>query len=134
MMDKAIMNGVLKISYDNVKDVFSGARGKILNYYAAKEDAIFAKADTYAFNGEYDKAIACLMLIPEELFDLHKKALDKAKEIYDNILLKNKLDFCKSPLIVFVILCLIAVLFVVMTFVQPKIPLFQDMTTGNYCI
>ena len=82
-MDKAIMNGVLKISYDNVKDVFSDARGKILNYYAAKEDAIFAKADTYAFNGEYDKAIACLMLIPEELFDLHKKALDKAKEIYD---------------------------------------------------
>lgn len=52
----------------------------------------------------------------------------------ENILLKNKLDFCKSPLIVFVILCLIAVLFVVMTFVQPKIPLFQDMTTGNYCI
>lgn len=52
----------------------------------------------------------------------------------ENILLKNKMNFCKSPLIAFVILCLIAVLFVVMTFVQPKIPLFQDITTGNYGI
>ena len=82
-MDKAVMNGVLKISYNNVKDVFSEARGKILEYYAAKEEVIFAKADTYTFNGEYDKAIACLMLVPEELFELHKKALGKATEIYD---------------------------------------------------
>ena len=52
----------------------------------------------------------------------------------ENLLLKNKLNFCKSSLIAFVILCLISVLFVVMTFVHPKIPLFQDMTTGNYGI
>lgn len=52
----------------------------------------------------------------------------------ENLLLKNKLNFCKSPFIAFVILCLVAVLFVVTTFVQPKIPLFQDMTTGNYGI
>lgn len=52
----------------------------------------------------------------------------------ENLLLKNKLNFCSSPLIAFVILCIIAVLFVVMTFVQPQIPLFQDMTTGNYGI
>lgn len=82
-MDKAIMNGVLKISYATVKETFDEARRKILDYYASKEDVIFAKADTYAFNKEYDKAIACLMLIPEELFDLHKKALAKATEVYD---------------------------------------------------
>lgn len=82
-MDKAIMNGVLKISYSNVKETFDEARRKILDYYAAKEEVIFAKADTYTFNKEYDKAIACLMLIPEELFDLHKKALAKATEVYD---------------------------------------------------
>ena len=51
-----------------------------------------------------------------------------------NLLLKNKIVFCKSPVTPFVILCLIAVVFVVMTFVQPKIPLFQDITTGNYGI
>lgn len=82
-VDKAIMNGVLKISYSNVKETFDEAREKILDYYTSKEEVIFAKADTYTFNKEYDKAIACLMLIPEELFDLHKKALGKATEVYD---------------------------------------------------
>lgn len=48
-----------------------------------------------------------------------------------NLLLKNKINFCKSSFIAFVILCLVAVLFIVMTFVQPRIPLFQDMTTRN---
>lgn len=52
----------------------------------------------------------------------------------ENLFLKNKFNLCKSPFIAFTILCLILVLFVVMTFVQPKIPLFQDMTTGNYGI
>lgn len=50
----------------------------------------------------------------------------------ENLLLKNRINLCKSSLIAFVVLCLIAVLFIVMTFVQPPIPLFQDMTTGNY--
>ncbi len=52
----------------------------------------------------------------------------------ENLLMRNKLGFCKSSCVAFVILCFIAVLFVVMTFIQPKIPLFQDMTTGNYGI
>ena len=52
----------------------------------------------------------------------------------ENLLLKNKFDFCKSPFIAFMALFLIGVLFIVMTFVQPKIPLFQDPTTGNYGI
>lgn len=52
----------------------------------------------------------------------------------ENLLLKNETNFCKSSFVAFIILCLIAVLFIVMTFVQPKIPLFQDITTGNYGI
>lgn len=81
--NKAVMNGVLKVGYGHVKEMFDKARVKILDYYAAKEDMIFAKAESFAFNHQYDEAIACLMLVPEELFDLHKKALAKATEIYD---------------------------------------------------
>lgn len=81
--NKAILNGILKIGYPNVKEMFDEARAKILDYYAAKEEIIFAKADSYAFNQQYDEAISCLMLIPEELFDLHSKAMNKVVEIYD---------------------------------------------------
>lgn len=52
----------------------------------------------------------------------------------ENLLLKNEIKLCKSYLISFVVLCILAVLFIVMTFVQPQIPLFKDMTTGNYGI
>lgn len=81
--NKAILSGVLKIGYSNLKEMFDEARTKILDYYAAKEETIFAKADSYAFNQQYDEAISCLMLIPEELFELHSKAMDKVVEIYD---------------------------------------------------
>lgn len=81
--NKAILSGVLKIGYSNLKEMFDEARTKILDYYAAKEEAIFAKADSYAFNQQYDEAISCLMLIPEELFELHSKAMNKVVEIYD---------------------------------------------------
>lgn len=47
------------------------------------------------------------------------------------LLLKNKINFCKSPSVPFTVLCLIAVIFIVMTFVHPKIPLFEDMTAGD---
>ena len=81
--NKAILSGILKIGYPNVKNMFDEARSKILEYYVAKGKTIFAQADSYAFNQQYDEAIACLMLIPEELFDLHSKAMNKAIEIYD---------------------------------------------------
>ena len=50
------------------------------------------------------------------------------------LLMKNEIDLCKSPNVPFAALCLTAVLFVVLTFVQPKIPLFRDMMTGQYGI
>ncbi len=52
----------------------------------------------------------------------------------ENLLLKSQMNFCKSSSLAFWVLCLVAALFVVRTFVQPKIPLFQDPTTGNYGI
>lgn len=42
------------------------------------------------------------------------------------LLLKNRIALFQSDIIAFVILCFIAVVFVVMTFVPLKIPLFQD--------
>ena len=80
--EKAILNGVLKINYSNIEETFSVAREKILNFYEEKESVIFSRADLYVVNKEYENAIACLMLIPEELTDLYKKALAKAEEIY----------------------------------------------------
>ncbi len=52
----------------------------------------------------------------------------------ENLFFKNGAGCCKSPQIAFAGLCLIAVLFIVLTFVQPEIPLFQDPTTGEYGI
>lgn len=52
----------------------------------------------------------------------------------ETVLLNNKTVFCKSELIAFSALCLLAILFVVLTFVQPEIPLFKDPVTGDYGI
>lgn len=45
------------------------------------------------------------------------------------ISLKRKISFCKSPLTAFAVLCLIALTFIILTFIQPEIPLFQDPST-----
>lgn len=52
----------------------------------------------------------------------------------ENLLFKNKLNFCKAPFMAFIVLCLIGAIFVVMTFTQPEIPLFQDPVKGDYGI
>ena len=52
----------------------------------------------------------------------------------ETLLMKSDINFCKSSTMAFKILCIIAVLFIVLTFVQPKIRLFQDMSTGKYGI
>ena len=41
---------------------------------------------------------------------------------------------CRCSRLCFLVLCLIGILFVVFTFVTPKIPLFQDPLTGEYGI
>ncbi len=52
----------------------------------------------------------------------------------ENLIMKNNIGLYKSSAVSFALLCVIAVLFAVMTFIQPEIPLFQDMTTGKYGI
>ena len=49
-------------------------------------------------------------------------------------LLKNNRLRCRCSRLCFLVLCLIGILFVVFTFVTPKIPLFQDPLTGEYGI
>lgn len=50
----------------------------------------------------------------------------------ENVLLINGIGACGRPFVPFVILCVIAAVFVIFTFVQPQIPLFRDPTTGGY--
>ena len=49
-------------------------------------------------------------------------------------LLKSESYRCKSPLVAFIVLCIIAAAFIVLTFVQPEIPLFKDPITNTYGI
>ncbi|MBQ4603950.1 MAG: hypothetical protein IJB16_05030 [Clostridia bacterium] len=51
----------------------------------------------------------------------------------ENVLYKNR-TVCSSQNVAFLILCTIALLFIILTFVQPRIPLFQDPATGGYGI
>ena len=46
---------------------------------------------------------------------------------------RNQLQ-CRYPLLAFVAICMFGVLFVVLTFAPPQIPLFQDPLTGTYGI
>lgn len=50
------------------------------------------------------------------------------------LLLKRKKPACKFQISALIILCLIGLSFMTYTFDQPKIPLFQDPTTGIYGI
>lgn len=81
--DLAIKNGILNIRYENVSSVFTEAKSKILSFYQSHQNLIFTRANTCAANGDYDGAIACLMMIPEDLTDLHEQALLKAQDIYE---------------------------------------------------
>lgn len=47
-------------------------------------------------------------------------------------LFRGKRKSCKRPWLTFAVICLIGVLFVLFTFVTPKLPLFEDPLTGTY--
>lgn len=80
--ESAIKAGLQNISYGNMKPLFDESRKRILEYYASMQDKIFANADMLAQNKEFDAAIACLLTIPEELFEPYQKAYAKACAIY----------------------------------------------------
>ena len=50
----------------------------------------------------------------------------------ETVLFKKMNIFCKSQTTAFAVLCIIGLMFIVFTFVQPKIPLFTDPVTGTY--
>lgn len=54
--------------------------------------------------------------------------------ILETWLFKKNTLHCKSPWLAFALICLIGVLFVVFTFVTPRIPMFQDPLKGTYGI
>ena len=78
----AVKNGIQKISYGNMRTFFDDAKSQILGYYEAMQDKIFSNAEMLVQNREFDAAIACLLSIPEELFEPYQKAYSKACEIY----------------------------------------------------
>lgn len=52
--------------------------------------------------------------------------------ILETVLFKKDSLRCKNPWVPFAVVCLIGMLFVLFTFVPPKIPLFQNPLTGLY--
>ncbi len=54
--------------------------------------------------------------------------------IYETRQFNNKKTVCKNPKIAIGILCVIAVLFVVFTFITPEIGIFKDPLTGTHGI
>ena len=54
--------------------------------------------------------------------------------IYETRQFNNKTTVCRSQKIPFVILCVLAILFVVFTFVTPEIGVFKDPLTSTYGI
>ena len=54
--------------------------------------------------------------------------------LFERWAFKNVRMQCKHPRLAFAMICLIGVLFVVLTFIPPQIPLFQDPLMGTYGI
>lgn len=54
--------------------------------------------------------------------------------IYETILLKNENMRCKSPRAAFIVLCVIALFYVIFTFNTPELNIFKDPLTNTYGI
>ena len=64
------------------KTMFDNARGKIETYYIDNCKRLIAEAKTMASTGDYDRAIASLMSIPDICYDCHEQALAEVTKIY----------------------------------------------------
>ena len=64
------------------KTMFDNARGKIETYYIDNCKRLIAEAKTMASTGDYDRAIASLMSIPDICSDCHEQALAEVTKIY----------------------------------------------------
>lgn len=52
--------------------------------------------------------------------------------IIETRLMKSDKNFCKPPKVAIIVLCIVAVVFVIFTFAPPEIPLFEDPITKTY--
>lgn len=97
--------GKLKPTNEEIKKMLSDAAGKIETYYSANCRTIISKADTDAAQGNYDKAIASLIEIPDICSECFSYAQNKAVEIYQrkidteaiSLLSKAKAEWVAAP-------------------------------------
>ena len=85
--EKALKNAINNIQLNDVRTLFETGKEKIYSFYRSRKDIIFGQADRCVLDGNYDEAITCLMVIPEEITDLYSLALQRASEILE---LKNQ--------------------------------------------
>ena len=81
----------------------------------------------YTYNGVIGKSPDCINIA---IFFVSAAMV----YIYETRKFNNDLPTCKDPKIRFLLLCLIAVTFVVFTFKTPEIAIFKDPLTGSYGI
>lgn len=81
--ETAIKNAILNISLERMSVMFDKAKENILSYFEKQKDVIFTNAEICANNGDFEQAITYLMMIPDDLTDIHLLALEKAQDIYD---------------------------------------------------
>ena len=72
----------IKSGNPRFKDMFDEARGKIEDYYSDNCKKLIAEAQTMTSTGDYDRAIASLMSIPDICSDCHQQALSEVTKIY----------------------------------------------------
>ena len=72
----------LKSGNPQFKAMFEEANRKIEAYYSDNCKKMIAKAQTMASTGDYDRAIASLMSIPDICSECHKQALAEVTKIY----------------------------------------------------
>lgn len=97
--------GKLKPTNEEIKKMLSDAAGKIETYYSANCNTIIAKAESEAGLGNFDKAIALLMDVPDICAECFDKAQQKVVKIYQckidaegaTLLSKAKSEWSTSP-------------------------------------
>ena len=88
--ETALNNALMQIETSDKewKAFIETGKEKILKYYESKCEDFIAKSDLLIKTEEYEKAIALLLTVPEELTDCHTRVQAKALEAYK--LLKEK--------------------------------------------
>ena len=81
----------------------------------------------YTYNGVISKSPDCINIA---IFFISAALA----YVYEAKELKSEKTRCKSPIAAFVVLCLIALLFVIFTFLTPMLGIFKDQLTATYGI